>query len=66
MPTRDGRRCGNAHIIGIHRVTNSMKGYVLLTDAGNVLEFLEQEIHEYFYPPTWVADVDEIKRRFQK
>lgn len=60
--TRDGRIVGNAHIIewcppGIpyHRV---------LTDAGTKLNLTEREIGELFYPPRWVSDVNEVKRKF--
>lgn len=71
LPTRDGRRIGNAHVLEvfeIHFVQNPQPTplYSVLTDAGNVLSLMEAEVGELFYPPQWVSDVDEVVRKFQR
>lgn len=66
LPTRDGRRMGNSHIVSIHPSPRGRMGlnYLILTDAGNSIVLSEPEINEYFYPPEYVADVDEVIAKF--
>ncbi len=65
LPTKDGRRMGNAHIIG--EVEKDVHHYfVVLTDAGSQLIMTEREIAECFYPPEWVSDVSEVLRKFSR
>ena len=69
LPTRDGRRTGNAHIIAIENWNNTsgMTGrpvYVVLTDAGSVIRCVAEEVHELFHLPMWVSDVNEVMIRF--
>lgn len=68
LSTRDGRRMGNAHIVGI---TPGCLGterlmYSILTDAGSKTAMTAEEIAECFYPPQWVSDVNEVLRKFQR
>jgi len=68
LPTRDGRRVGNAHIIAIS--VDDLKEprflYHVLTDAGTELKMTSAELDEYFYPPEWVSDVKEVVRKFSR
>lgn len=63
--TKDGRKIGNAHIIG---VLTRNKGclWTILTDAGNVVSRLtEEEIRSLFYTGCWVSSVEEVVSRFR-
>jgi len=64
LQTRDGRRTGNAHIIEVSLNPELGDLYRCLTDAGNEMTLTEQSLRDQFYPPCWVADVDEVKRKF--
>ena len=69
LPTRDGRRCGNAHIVDIIPAGNGewqidQDTYHLLTDAGSEMRMLASEVHEQFYSPVWVSNVKDIWRKF--
>lgn len=66
LPTRDGRRCGNAHIINSKFPigTDFKQEYVVLTDAGTEMILNEAEVIELFHPPQWVSNVEEVKRKF--
>lgn len=60
LPTRDGRRCGNARIIEITKGRGLLAGkdiYVVLTDAGTRLHLTEAEVRELFHAPEWVSAV---------
>lgn len=66
LPTMDGRRMGNAHII---KIAPGIKGvpslnYLILTDAGNTMVMSENEIRAQFYPPEYVSNVKDILRKF--
>lgn len=67
LPTRDGRRTGNAHIIAIgpakwdERVTL----YTVLTDAGTTLKLMAEEVVELYYQPKWTSDVNEVLQKFK-
>lgn len=66
LPTRDGRKTGNAHIIRISPAPRGRMGlhYLILTDAGNSFVMTEPEISTQYYPPEFVGDVDDIIRKF--
>lgn len=54
LPTRDGRRCGNAVILEIGKSTYTGQPLIIVcTDAGNVLKLSENELKELFHPPRW-------------
>lgn len=65
LATKDGRRCGNAHIVGME---NSPGGviYTALTDAGNRLRLLESEIDEMFYRGGYLSALDDILAKFDR
>lgn len=61
--TKDGRRMGNAHVVGT--VSKGHGDYfVVLTDAGNKVTMTEQEIRSAFYISPWISDVEEVVRKF--
>lgn len=68
LPTRDGRRCGNAHIIHIEpaRWDKTVLVHTVLTDAGSEMRLTANELNEAFYPPKWVSSVDDVIRRFKR
>jgi hypothetical protein len=55
LPTRDGRRTGNAVNVGLS--DRQWEGvatiYKIVTDAGNILRVTENEMKEMFHPPKW-------------
>lgn len=62
LPTRDGRRTGNAKIMAISGVdyadgTPSKTSYLVKTDAGNTTWYSAGELEQLFYPPEWVAHI---------
>lgn len=64
--TKDGRRTGNAHIVGVS--TNSSWGliYHLLTDAGSAMTYIESEILQGFWVGEFLADPKEVLRKFDR
>lgn len=66
--TKDGRRSGNAHIIGFERVpgpgSQFFEVFTLLTDAGNRIRATEPEIDELFYRGEFISDPQEVITRF--
>lgn len=53
LPTRDGRRIGNA----VNAYSETRHGhlcYCVITDVGNILWCSENEMKELFYPPKFV------------
>jgi hypothetical protein len=68
LPTRDGRRCGNAHIIDIvdDKQPLGTLEFWCLTDAGTELRLTASELRELFHDPEWVSDVERVKQRFGK
>lgn len=69
LPTRDGRRAGNAHVIDkgeIDCLGTTLHFWVVLTDAGNAMELTDGEIAEMFYPPEYVSDVGRVIDKFAK
>lgn len=49
LPTRDGRRCGNAVVCA----DNGDGTYKVVTDAGNILKLTAAELEELFHKPEW-------------
>lgn len=66
LPTRDGRRTGNAHIIESNLDSNGCEIFTCITDAGNQIEMTERELITQFHEPTWMSDVDEILAYFDR
>ena len=66
LPTKDGRKIGNAHIVAaVQGVLNtSQMLYTILTDAGTEVVLNSSEITELFYPPEYISDVDEVLYKF--
>lgn len=66
LPTKDGRRMGNSHIIKIVPGLHDMPSlnYLILTDAGNTVVMSENEIQEQFYRPEYVGTVEDIIQKF--
>jgi len=67
LPTRDGRRCGNAHIVDRYTTMLLDKAqfiWVVLTDAGTTMRLTDGEVAELFHPPVWVSDVNDVWRKF--
>ena len=56
LPTRDGRRTGNAVTIGLsdRQWKDCDTTYMVITDAGNILRVTENEMKFYFHPPEYV------------
>lgn len=67
LPTKDGRICGNGHIVNITPVDayGGENVHHILTDAGSTMELTAREVRELFHKPTWVSDVQEVKRKFK-
>lgn len=56
LPTRDGRKTGNAVNAGVHRNPDHLLPtvYYVVTDAGNIIRATENEMKELFHPPEYV------------
>lgn len=61
MPTRDGRKIGNAWIIAHWPESDAWE---VLTESGNQLAFTSRELNEFFHPPEFVGDVDDIQNKW--
>ena len=75
LHTRDGRRVGNAYVVGIEYrddptdtsdVSIGMPIFLCVTDAGNRLKLTVEEIDFLFYISNLVADPLEVLKRFTK
>jgi len=68
LPTRDGRRCGNAHIIEVEDgyLGMNMLVYTVLTDAGGRMRLTASEADELFHPPRYVCELSEVLRKFDR
>ena len=66
LPTRDGRRCGNAHIIHIEPASwdKSVLLHTVLTDAGTTMKLTRNELEGLFHSPEWVSSVEGVIRKF--
>jgi hypothetical protein len=58
LPTRDGRRCGNALNCGLAVPQRDPYGltYLIVTDAGTILKLNRNEMMEMFHPPEFIMD----------
>lgn len=66
LPTRDGRRVGNAIVIDFGRVEDTeVEVYTIRTDFGSVLRMTAGELPEFFYPPVLKPIDPEVQRREQ-
>jgi len=52
LPTRDGRRTGNATLVSVNPDGTAK----VLTDAGNRMVLTHNELEELFYEPVWTMD----------
>lgn len=59
--TRDGRKIGNAHLLGFDPTTGI---WCILTDAGNHVHFNVDEVNEMFVVGDFVSDPAEVEARF--
>ena len=69
LPTKDGRRVGNSHVVGYSHV--SYRGITewvwhIVTDAGNTMKLTHAEVEELFHPPTYVSDLETLIQRVTK
>lgn len=56
LPTRDGRRCGNATVLEL--VSADQMYARVITDAGNKLTLTRNELEELFHEPKYITDPD--------
>lgn len=54
--TRDGRKTGNAVIIGQEKMRNGALCWSVLTDAGSHMHLTDRELNELFWPPRWLVN----------
>lgn len=56
LPTKDGRRCGNAVMVGLsdRQWEQAPITYKVVTDAGNIMRLNENELKELFHPPEYL------------
>lgn len=71
--TKDGRRCGNAHVICQTHPTyangtdlQESTFYFILTDAGTKLTLLTSEIEEMFHIGDYISDVRNVIQKFDR
>lgn len=65
--TKDGRHCGNAHIIRIEETPSSPHYthiYHLLTDAGNSMQFSQAEVENQFWLGKFISVPAAVVARF--
>ena len=56
LPTRDGRRTGNAVNVGGIISLNPDPTFLVVTDAGNLIRCTLNEMKELFHPPQYVME----------
>ena len=75
LHTRDGRRVGNAYVVGIEYMVDptdtsdapiGISIFLCVTDAGNRLKLTVEEINSLFYISNLVVDPLEVLKRFTK
>lgn len=66
LATKDGRRCGNAFINHISWHPHPSMGPLahVVTDAGSNMKMILSELKEQFYPPVYIMDLTEARKRF--
>lgn len=69
LPTKDGRRTGNAVVATTidadEAYATCPKLYVVVTDMGNMMTLTEDEVSELFYEPTYVRHERDIRKRME-
>lgn len=63
LPTRDGRKVGNAWVVDTNCGVNN-DSFKVLTDAGSSFVMNEVEIFHVFHLPKYVGRIGEIMVRF--
>lgn len=63
--TRDGRRMGNAWVVGFKQMP-TYHYYEILTDAGTRLRMNNREIASQFFRPKYVGRLSEILAKFDR
>lgn len=63
--TRDGRRMGNAWIVGFKQMP-TYHYYEVLTDAGTRVRMNHREIASQFFRPKYVGRLSEILAKFDR
>lgn len=69
LPTRDGRRHGNAVVVDLIRAAPGsveVCGFLVITDAGNEMTFTCAEIEDEFYPPMFIMRRDEWPKKRER
>ena len=58
LPTRDGRRTGNAVNWGLSTSQRDPHGltYLIVTDSGTIMRLNHNELIQLFYPPEFVME----------
>lgn len=57
LPTKDGRRCGNATVIKLEDHPSLGAVATVRTDAGSEFVVTDREIRELFHDPQWIKQV---------
>jgi hypothetical protein len=66
LPTKDGRRTGNAHVIEVIPGALGVPTlFRVLTDAGTEMKLTVNEVDELFHRPRWQSDVGDVERKFR-
>ena len=68
LPTKDGRRVGNAQIIGIFPgvAPTFVFIYTVICDNGNKMMLTRAQVEDLFHAPSHVADIKEVRKRFKE
>jgi len=66
LPTKDGRKMGNAIILSTEEVVWDDKPvtlYTILTDFGTQCRLTVSELNWFFHPPQWRMIAERVQRR---
>lgn len=66
LATKDGRRIGNAHIIGYRPKEGGGHYWQVITDAGALFVFPTEEIERLFHTTQWYSNVSLTKQKFMR
>lgn len=64
LATKDGRYCGNAFVNKLRNHDELGQVADVITDAGNKTRMTLAELESAFYPPIYVMNVGEARRKF--
>ena len=64
--TRDGRKTGNAFVNSLKMHKHVDMFVEIVTDAGSKVTLTIGELKELFYPPEYIMDINEARRKFLK